>query len=185
VSKILISRKDNSTRVSLDVDFATEAFADAFLAAKATQRMRQVNKAIRAVAQRQPDKTRKRLGELQPLLPRQVREALRKAAAAEHITSAALVKRWLEHYVDFEAGRRRRNKQKQRRPVKLADFRESGRALLKDDDRIRFTFDAGSENAKLAIERLIKATGVTISGFFTALVLRQCNELGHDPSGSL
>lgn len=186
VSRIAFKR-DGSSTVRIQVDFAGAEHAETFLAAAGKRRMRRVYAAIRAVAVNEPDRSRDRSGEIQPKLPRGVREVLRTAAEGKRCTSHALLRRWLERYIDFDKGKRRPGKRKGRfkGPANSSQFRQTGREMCKSAEFVRMTFDAGSEDAKLAIERLAKATQLTISQFFAALIQRRSEEQGHRAKDSL
>ena len=133
-----------------------------------------------------PRRERDRKGELEPQIPRRLHDALKaKAAALGPRKQTALVKAALGKWIDFGRKERlprlvtvRRNGKtiKKRRGFKRLNtkFKERGRMLAREPDLVRFTFNAGSEEAREAIEDLLRDAALTQTEFFSALIESIC-----------
>jgi hypothetical protein len=127
---------------------------------------------------RMGQETRDREGELQPQVPRWLRDRVN-AIAAEHGPRKVnqLVRRELARWIDFGRGTRKRklldNGKRRLRPLPSA-FVEQGLALVREPDLVRFTFNAGSPKAKRAIKELIDARDINMSLFFSVIFERIC-----------
>ena len=140
-----------------------------------------------------PVTKRERAGELQPEIPRTLREALRtEGAAVGPRGSNARVQRELEAWINFGTGRRRTRVDRKTgkpvllRPRKGISFKERGRALMREQDVVRFTFNAGNARNKRTIEKLLAGLDMNLSEFFSALIERMCAPIGQSsPSNSV
>ena len=117
---------------------------------------------------------RDREGELQPQVPRLLRDQLRDEArklGARKVNE--LIREKLGSWIDFGVGRRKKNKKGIRmRPGRA--FRERGRELARMKDRVRYTFNAGSGSAADAVLQLVKASDMNLSEFFSAVFDSLC-----------
>lgn len=140
----------------------------------------------------QPKRERDRSGELEPQVPQRLRDQLKaKAGALGARKQTALIKAALRQWVDLRKGERRprfvkvekkgetvRERRGERRLS--SRFIARGRALASEPDLVRFTFNAGSEEAKDAILGLLEEAALTQTEFFSALIERICE--GPKPS---
>ncbi len=93
-------------------------------------------------------------------------------------TRNLLVQHYLEPYIDFHRGVARKPRKDPNNLLrKTMAFRERGRILAADPDRVRLTFNAGDKRTRRAIERLIEEKRVDASQFFCAFLERICNLL--------
>jgi hypothetical protein len=97
-------------------------------------------------------------------------------AKAGFRTFNLLIQHYLEPYVDFHQGVLRKPREDPKKLLrKTMAFRERGRQLAAQPDRVRLTFNAGDKRTRRAIERLIEEKRVNASQFFCAFLERICN----------
>jgi hypothetical protein len=162
----------NGSHAAMVIEFAKPDQAERFVAAQGKRAMGAVRRRIESIARGAPDRSRQRSGELQPQLPTQLRERLSALATEERTTSSRIIRKWLNPYIDFETGDRRKNKTTEefRLPRPLSAFQKRGEQLHATSDLTRLTFDAGNRANKKAINGLTARTHMNISEFFTALI---------------
>jgi hypothetical protein len=192
ITKIAAEPGRTSNVVAVEIHASTAELAEKLLKHIENERFRRRLSTLLRKQLRPPSSGRERPGEIQPEIPATLRDALRALTASSGPRMAnEKVRRELEEWVDFGTGKRKSNdRRKLLLPSRRRDFREHGRALVqKKENLVRFTFNAGTAEARSAVLRLAKALQMNASEFFSALIERIVRggaaETGHsDPSSN-
>ena len=182
ITQLAARQGPGSNVVAVDIHLVTADFASALLGHLRNDRFKRRLSTLLRTQLQPPSSNRKRPGEIQPEIPERLRSALRaKADALGPRMANSLVRRELEAWINFATGMRIQKLNQRRKylfPPKRREFRERGRALVLEGGPARFTLNAGTDNNRRAIYRLIAALDMNASEFFSALIERICARNG-------
>jgi hypothetical protein len=121
-----------------------------------------------------------RLGRIQPLIPAALNDQFKQVAKRSKVNRHALIKQELRKIFNLKTGKQKIGKAKSGGKAlvefpNMSEFCKRATPQKIEEKKVRFTFVAGSGKLKLGLEEYIEKHGITLSGFFAALIGRICD----------